>query len=77
MYVSAVFYLIPLTKDKTEAQTEAGAIAVLLAWINYLWFYKSTPYVGIYIIMAKKVFTSFLKVSSTYVKVYTLTLLVH
>ena len=77
MYVSATFYLIPLTKDKTKAQTEAGAIAVLLAWINFVWFFKRLSLFGIYIIMAKKVFTSLLKVSSAYVKVYTFILLPH
>ena len=64
MYVSALFYLVPPNKRKTDAQIQAGAIAVLLAWINFIWFFKRLSGFGIYIIMAKKMFITLLKVSS-------------
>ena len=64
MYVSALIYLSPPGgEEKTVGQIQAGAIAVLLAWINFLWFFKSLSVFGIYIIMAQKIFLSLLKVS--------------
>ena len=62
IYISALVYLIPPIKEKTDEQIQAGAIAVLLAWINFMWFFRILG-LGIYIIMAKKVFVSLLKVS--------------
>ena len=63
VYISAAVYLIPPNGPKTDEQIQAGAIAVLLAWINFIWFFKRLSLFGIYIIMAKKVFMSLLKVS--------------
>ena len=63
VYISAAVYLIPPNKQKTDQQIQAGAVAVLLAWINFIWFFKRLSLFGIYIIMAKKVFMSLLKVS--------------
>lgn len=62
LYASAAIYLIPPSQEKTKLQIEAGVVAVLLAWINFIWFFKRISYFGIYIIMAKRVFTSLLKV---------------
>ena len=63
VYISAAVYLIPPNKQKTNEQIQAGAVAILLAWINFIWFFKRLSLFGIYIIMAKKVFMSLLKVS--------------
>jgi hypothetical protein len=61
MYISSFVYFVPLT-EKTHVQIAAGAIAVFLAWVNFTLFLKMFPPLGIYIIMAKKVLTSMLKV---------------
>ena len=61
MYISSFVYFVPLL-EKNQMQIGAGSIAVFLAWINFTLFLKMFSPLGIYIIMAKKVFTSILKV---------------
>ena len=61
MYFAAFVYFIPLS-GKRNGQIQAGAIGVFLAWINLIWFLKRFSGFGIYIIMAKKVFITLLKV---------------
>jgi hypothetical protein len=63
MYISSVVYFVPLS-DKNHVQIGAGAIAVFLAWVNFTLFLQMFSPLGIYIIMAKKVFTSILKVGT-------------
>ena len=60
MYIS-VFIFLP-NDEKSNLQWQAGAIAVFLGWINFIWFLKRFPAYGIYIIMVKKIFVTFLKV---------------
>ena len=60
MYI-CVFIFLPYDK-KSNLQRQAGAIAIFLGWINFTWFLKRFSAYGIYIIMAKKVFVTFLKV---------------
>ena len=61
MYISSFVYFVPLF-DKTHIQIGAGAIAVFLAWVNFTLFLRIFSPLGIYIIMAKKVLMSILKV---------------
>ena len=60
MYI-CVFIFLPYSK-KSECPWQAGAIAIFLAWINFIWFLKRIPAIGIYMIMVKKIFVTFLKV---------------
>jgi hypothetical protein len=66
MYISSFVYFVPLT-DKTHVQIAAGAIAVFLAWVNFTLFLKMFSPLGIYIIMAKKVLMSILKVVKRFI----------
>ena len=65
-YLELIMYLCVFTflanDEKSNRQLQAGAIAIFLGWINFTWFLKRFPTYGIYIIMAKKVFVTFLKV---------------
>ena len=60
MYI-CVFVFLPYSK-KSECPWQVGAIAIFLAWINFIWFLKRIPAIGIYMIMVKKIFVTFLKV---------------
>ena len=60
MYI-CVFIFLPYDK-KNNMQLQAGAIAIFLGWINFTWFLKRFPTYGIYIIMTKKIFVTFIKV---------------
>ena len=60
MYI-CVFIFLPYDK-KSNMQLQAGAIAIFLGWINFTWFLKRFPTYGIYIIMTKKIFFTFIKV---------------
>ena len=64
MYVSAIVYLIPSEK-KSNSQIAAGAITIMLGWVNFAWILKMFSLFGIYVIMANKVFTTICKVSLT------------
>ena len=61
-----VFIFLP-HDEKSDVQRQAGAIAIFLGWINFAWFLKLFPTYGIYIIMAKKIFITFLKVEILYI----------
>lgn len=60
MYICVFIYLPH--EEKNNAQRQAGAIAIFLGWINFTWFLKRFQTYGIYIIMAKKIFVTFVKV---------------
>lgn len=63
MYTCAIVYVIQLDDQKSNLQRAAGAIALTLSWINFVWFLKMFSLFGIYIIMAEKVFITICKVS--------------
>ena len=63
IYILSFVYFVPLS-DKNDVQIGAGSIAVFLAWINFTMFLKRFYDLGIYIIMAKEVFKSIVKVEN-------------
>ena len=62
MYVCAVVYVVPQGETKRDIQIAAGAISMFLGWINFSLFLKGFTSLGIYIIMAKRVFLTVCKV---------------
>ena len=66
MYISAIVYVIPSGDEKSNVQISAGSIAVLLGWLNFTWLLRISGKVGIYVIMAEKVFLTVFKVSFCY-----------
>jgi transient receptor potential cation channel subfamily A protein 1 len=63
LYSSTLIFFVPVWSEKSSKQWHAGAIGIFLAWIRFIWFLKFFPTYGIYIIMAKRVFFTVLKVS--------------
>ena len=62
LYICTFVFLLPVHKTKNKWQIEAGAIAVFIAWMNFIWFLKRLPRFGIYVVLIYKVFISLLKV---------------
>ena len=62
LYICTFVFLLPVNETKTKSQIEAGAIAIFIAWINFIWFLKRLPMFGIYVVLTNKVFMSLLKV---------------
>ena len=60
MHICVFVYLENDTKSNVQRQF--GAVAIFLAWINFTYFLKRFQTYGIYIIMAKKIFLTFIKV---------------
>ena len=56
-------YVTQSGDKKRNWQIAAGAFSVFFGWINFIWFLKRYSLLGIYVIMASKVFKSVLKVS--------------
>ena len=63
LYVFIFVFLLPVRETKSKLQIEAGAIAVFIAWMNFIWFLKRLPKFGIYVVLTYNVFMSSLKVN--------------
>ena len=62
LYICTFVFFLPVNETKSKSQIEAGAIAIFIAWINFIWFFKQQPTFGIYVVLTNKVFQSLLKV---------------
>ncbi|CAB4011341.1 Transient receptor potential cation channel subfamily A member 1, partial [Paramuricea clavata] len=61
LYICTFVFLLPVNDTKSKSQIEAGAIAIFIAWINFIWFLRRLPKFGIYVILTQNVFFSLLK----------------
>ena len=57
-----IFYMLPVNNAITEKQIQFGAITVLLSWLNLIQFLELIPFLGVYIIVVRKVFWTLMKV---------------
>ena len=53
--------------QKYNLQIAAGGIAILFAWFDFIWFLKRYSLLGIYILMANKVFITLFKVRHQFI----------
>jgi len=62
-----VFNLQEKTNLRLKWQTEVGAIALFLCWMDLLLFFQNLPYFGIYIMMLAEVFKSCMRFFSVFI----------
>ena len=62
LFISVIFYLLPVNDKITVDQIQFGAVTVLLSWVNLIQFLQLIPALGAYIIVVHKVFWTLIKV---------------
>ena len=55
LHICIFVFLLPVNETKIKSQIEAGAIAIFIAWTNFIWFLKRLPIFSIYVVLTNEV----------------------
>ena len=62
LFACVLFFMFPLSNEKSQRQAGVGAIAVCISWFDLIWFLKQIPDIGTYILTVQEVFKTVIKV---------------
>ncbi|XP_046854435.1 transient receptor potential cation channel subfamily A member 1-like isoform X2 [Xenia sp. Carnegie-2017] len=61
LFLCVLYFMFPIKTSKTEPQFSAAAIAIVISWLDFIWFLRRIPDTSTYILTFQKTFKTMMR----------------